>query len=75
MKRILKEGRVLYRNNQNTLYRTKCHVCDCEFEYDWYEITHPLKSFVACPNCGNMQIHKDSAKTTTQGGNFDTMST
>lgn len=56
MKKILRVGNI-------KKYRTKCSVCDTEFEYQRTDVVFSTKLYCAvveCPSCGNMILHKDS---------------
>lgn len=69
--------------NGPTIWRTKCPVCDCEFEYDTSETfrvydksNRDIYRVVQCPNCKtNLIKHSDSVSTTTEAKREDTMST
>lgn len=56
MKKILRQGSI-------KKYRTKCNVCDTEFEYQSTDIAFSTQlhcAVVECPSCGNMILHKYS---------------
>lgn len=68
--------------NGPTVWRTKCPVCDCEFEYDTsetiriYDKTNSsVFRVVQCPNCKTNINHSDSVSTITGVKREDTMST
>lgn len=67
--------------NGPTVWRGKCPVCDCEFEYDTsetfgvYNKSGDYFRIVHCPNCKISLRHSDSSKTTTNVKKEDTMST
>lgn len=69
--------------NGPTVWRAKCPVCDCEFEYDTSETfrvydksNRDIYKVVQCPNCKtNLLKHSDSVSTTTEAKREDTMST
>lgn len=68
--------------NGPTVWRAKCPVCDCEFEYDTSETERvynvsdaSIFRVVHCPNCKISLRHPDSVKTTTNLKKEDTMST
>ena len=68
--------------NGPTVWRTKCPVCDCEFEYDTsetiriYDKTNSsVFRVVQCPNCKTNLNHSDSVSTITGVKREDTMST
>lgn len=69
--------------NGPTIWRAKCPVCDCEFEYDTSETfrlydksNRDIYKVVQCPNCKtNLLKHSDSVSTTTEAKREDTMST
>lgn len=69
--------------NGPTIWRAKCPVCDCEFEYDTSETfrvydksNRDIYKVVQCPNCKtNLIKHSDSVSTTTEEKREDTMST
>lgn len=65
--------------NGPTVWRAKCPVCDCEFEYD---ISETIKVYdnqgvfkiISCPNCKTNLKHSDSVSTITEAKREDTMS-
>ena len=68
--------------NGPTVWRTKCPVCDCEFEYDTsetiriYDKTNSsVFRVVQCHNCKTNLKHSDSVSTITGVKREDTMST
>lgn len=67
--------------NGPTIWRAKCPVCDCEFEYDTSEtfrVYDKLNSgikVIQCPNCKTYINHLDSVSTITEAKREDTMST
>lgn len=69
--------------NGPTIWRAKCPVCDCEFEYDTSETfrvydksNRDIYKVVQCPNCKtNLLKHSDSVSTTTEAKREDTMFT
>lgn len=69
--------------NGPTIWRAKCPVCDCEFEYDISETfrvydksNRDIYKVVQCPNCKtNLLKHSDSVSTTTEAKREDTMFT
>lgn len=71
--------------NGPTIWRAKCPVCDCEFEYDTSEAfrvydksnSDIFKVFkvIQCPNCKTNLKHSDSVSTITEAKREDTMST
>lgn len=68
--------------NGPTVWRAKCPVCDCEFEYDVSETLriHNAGNFsilrvVQCPACKANLKHADSVSTSTEMKKEDTMST
>ena len=68
--------------NGPTVWRAKCPVCDCEFEYDTSETTRiydktnsSVFRVVQCPNCKTNLKHSDSVSTITGVKREDTMST
>lgn len=71
--------------NGPTIWRAKCPVCDCEFEYDVSETikvydksdksNRDIYKVVQCPNCKTNLKHSDSVSTTTETRREDTMST
>ena len=68
--------------NGPTVWRAKCPICDCEFEYDTSETTRiydktnsSVFRVVQCPNCKTNLKHSDSVSTITEAKREDTMST
>lgn len=73
--------------NGPTVWRAKCPVCDCEFEYDVSETikvynkttydktTLDVFRIISCPGCKTNIKHSDSVSTTTEVKREDTMST
>lgn len=66
--------------NGPTVWRAKCPICDCEFEYDTSETErvytgNGIFRVVQCPSCKTSLKHSDSATTTTNLNKEDTMST
>lgn len=68
--------------NGLTIWRAKCPVCDCEFEYDTSETfrvydksNRDIYKVVQCPNCKTYINHLDSVSTITEAKREDTMST
>lgn len=68
--------------NGPTIWRAKCPVCDCEFEYDTSETfrvydksNNSVFKVIQCPNCKTNMKHSDSVSTTTEVKKEDTMST
>lgn len=68
--------------NGPTVWRAKCLICDCEFEYDTSETTRiydktnsSVFRVVQCPNCKTNLKHSDSVSTITEAKRGDTMST
>lgn len=68
--------------NGPTVWRAKCPICDCEFEYDTSETTRiydktnsSVFRVVQCPNCKTNLKHSDSVSTITEAKRGDTMST
>lgn len=69
--------------NGPTVWRAKCPVCDCEFEYDVSETikvydktTLDVFRIISCPGCKtNIKKHSDSVSTTTETRREDTMTT
>lgn len=69
--------------NGPTVWRAKCPVCDCEFEYDSSETLsifnktsdHSYFKVVICPSCKSYIKHSDSVSTTTETRREDTMTT
>ena len=67
--------------NGPTVWRVKCPVCDCEFEYDTsetfgvYNKSVDYFRIVQCPSCKTNINHLDSVSTITEVKREDTMST
>lgn len=76
--------------NGPTVWRAKCPVCDCEFEYDVSEtikvydkttldvfriISLDVFRIISCPGCKTNIKHSDSVSTTTEMRREDTMTT
>lgn len=68
--------------NGPTVWRAKCPVCDCEFEYDTSEafrvydkLNSDMFKVIQCPNCKTHIKHSDSVSTTTETRREDTMTT
>ena len=76
--------------NGPTVWRAKCPVCDCEFEYDtsetfwvynksgdYFRIVQSGDYFriVQCPNCKTNLKHSESVSTITSSKRKDTIST
>lgn len=68
--------------NGPTVWRAKCPVCDCEFEYDSSEafrvygkLNSGIFKVIQCPNCKTYIDHLDSVSTITEAKREDTMST
>lgn len=73
--------------NGPTVWRAKCPVCDCEFEYDVSETikVYAIKVYdkttldvfriISCPGCKTHIKHSDSVSTTTETRREDTMTT
>ena len=68
--------------NGPTIWRAKCPICDCEFEYDTSEAfrvydksNSSVFKVIQCPNCKTNIKHSDSESTTTESKREDTMST
>lgn len=68
--------------NGPTVWRAKCPICDCEFEYDNSETfrvydksNRDIYKVVQCPNCKINLKHSDSVSTITEAKREDTMST
>lgn len=63
-----------------TVWRAKCHYCDCEFEYDRSDVYdfidngHRIRT-VDCPVCQRMVRHDNSQKSNTSIEMEETMST
>ena len=67
--------------NGPTVWRAKCPVCDCEFEYDNSETFGVYKKsgdyfrIVQCPACKRVLCHKENPKSPTEVKKEDTMTT
>lgn len=68
--------------NGPAIWRAKCPVCDCEFEYDTSEafrvygkLNSGIFKVIQCPNCKTNIKHSDSVSTITEAKREDTMST
>lgn len=68
--------------NGPTIWRAKCPVCDCEFEYDTSETfrvydksNRDIFKVIQCPSCKTYINHLDSVSTITEAKREDTMST
>lgn len=68
--------------NGPTVWRTKCPVCDCEFEYDTSEAfrvydksNSDIFKVVICPSCKSYINHLESVSTATETKMEDTMTT
>lgn len=68
--------------NGPTVWRAKCPVCDCEFEYDTSEAfrvydksNSDLYKVIQCPNCKSYINHLESVSTATEMKMEDTMTT
>lgn len=68
--------------NGPTIWRAKCPVCDCEFEYDTSEafrvydkLNSGIFKVIQCPNCKTYINHLDSVSTITGAKREDTIST
>lgn len=68
--------------NGPSIWRAKCPVCDCEFEYDTSEafrvygkLNSGIFKVIQCPNCKTYINHLDSVSTITETKREDTMST
>lgn len=70
--------------NGPTVWRAKCPVCDCEFEYDSSETLsifnkngdYPYFKVVICPSCKSYINHYlESVSTATETKMEDTMTT
>ena len=66
--------------NGPTVWRAKCPVCDCEFEYDTSETikvydNQGVFKIISCPGCKTNLKHSDSISTTTETKREDTMTT
>lgn len=56
-----------------SVFRTKCPICDNEFEYQYSEVTVAPQfhtEFIMCPQCKNLLYHSNSVKSK----NIDTLS-
>mgnify|MGYP000822101684 FL=1 len=65
-----------------TVWRAKCPVCDCEFEYDTSEAfrvydksNSDIFKVIQCPNCKSYINHLESVSTATETKMEDTMTT
>lgn len=68
--------------NGPMVWRAKCPVCDCEFEYDISEafrvydkLNSDIFRVIQCPNCKTNIKHSDSVSITTETRREDTMTT
>ena len=68
--------------NGPTVWRAKCPVCDCEFEYDTSEAfrvydksNSDIFKVIQCPNCKSYINHLESVSTATETKMEDTMIT
>lgn len=67
--------------NGPTVWRAKCPVCDCEFEYDTseafrvYDKSNSEFKVIQCPNCKSYISHLESVSTATETKMEDTMTT
>ena len=68
--------------NGPTVWRAKCPICDCEFEYDNSETfrvydksNRDIYRVVQCPNCKTILKPSGSVSTITEAKREDTMST
>ena len=71
--------------NGPTIYRTKCQMCDTEFEYNYSDTEeqglemdgkgYDYVRIVTCPTCKAIILHKDSIKTSTEFNRVETMNT
>lgn len=68
--------------NGPTVWRAKCPVCDCEFEYDTSETfrvydksNSNIFKVVICPSCKSYINHLESVSTATETRREDTMTT
>lgn len=71
--------------NVPMVWRAKCPVCDCEFEYDISETIKVYDKYdkttlgvfriISCPGCKTNLKHSDSISTTTETKREDTMTT
>lgn len=66
--------------NGPTVWRAKCPVCDCEFEYDVSETikvydNQSVFKIISCPGCKTNLKHLESVSTATETKMEDTMTT
>ena len=66
--------------NGPTVWRAKCPVCDCEFEYDVSETikvydNQDVFKIISCPSCKSYINHLESVSTATETKMGDTMTT
>lgn len=68
--------------NGPTVWRAKCPVCDCEFEYDTSEAfrvydksNSDIFKVIQCPSCKSYINHLESVSTATETKREDTMTT
>lgn len=68
--------------NGPTVWRAKCPVCDCEFEYDTSEAfrvydksNSDIFKVIQCPSCKSYINHLESVDTDTETKMEDTMTT
>ena len=68
--------------NGPTVWRAKCPVCDCEFEYDTSEAfrvydksNSDIFKVIQCPNCKSYINHLESVSTATETKMEDTKTT
>lgn len=68
--------------NGPTVWRAKCPVCDCEFEYDVSETikvydksNSDIFKVIQCPSCKSYINHLESVSTATETKMEDTMTT
>lgn len=68
--------------NGPTVWRAKCPVCDCEFEYDTSEAfrvydksNSDIFKVIQCPNCKSYINHLESVSTATETKMEDTITT
>lgn len=68
--------------NGPTVWRAKCPVCDCEFEYDTSEAfrvydksNSDIFKVIQYPNCKSYINHLESVSTATETKMEDTMTT
>lgn len=68
--------------NGPTVWRAKCPVCNCEFEYDTSEAfrvydksNSDIFKVIQCPNCKSYINHLESVSTATETKMEDTMTT